>query len=167
LINKETLRKASTEVVRADFLKILLVSLVSGSSSSSADHGPDSRLLQIDIGIFRGEIVFILIPLEVTLNAVREIGIAGFPTVATGVFACPDTQPILSALGFLDVNGPNLWYLESAETDERSELNDNIVALAVRGPAEVVDLTVGEPDLVLVSSSGFDSHYDYFIFRYY
>jgi hypothetical protein len=39
--------------------------------------------------------------------------------------------------------------------------------LAIGRSPQVVDLLVGEPDLVLVAVGGFDTHYDSFIFRNY
>jgi hypothetical protein len=78
-----------------------------------------------------------------------------------------DAESVLSALGLLDVDGLDLWNLEGTQASERTELNDDIVSLAVRRPPQVFDFAVGEPNLMLVSSSRFNVHYDYSTFRYY
>jgi len=110
--------------------------------------------------------VLVLEALEVALDVVGEVGIARLATVAQRVLAGADPEAVLAVVGSFHVDGANLWNLEGAQADERTELDDEVVALAVCGSAEVLDLPVGEPDLVFVPIGRFDSHYDYFSFRY-
>jgi hypothetical protein len=110
--------------------------------------------------------VFVLEALEVTLDVGGEEGIARLPTVAAGVFPSLDAKPVLTALSLLDVNRSDLWNLKGTQANERTELNDEIVALTVGGPPEVLDLRVCKPDLVLVPVGRFNAHYDYFSFRH-
>jgi hypothetical protein len=91
---------------------------------------------------------------------VREVGIARLPAVPGGILPSSDSEAVLSALGFLHVARPDLRNLEGAQTDERTELDDDIVSLAVCSPSQVLNLAVCEPDLVFITAGGFDTHYD-------
>lgn len=110
--------------------------------------------------------MFVLIPLEITLDVGGEESIARLPTVAAGILPCLDTEPVLSAVGLLDIDGANLWNLEGTQPDERAELDDEVVALTGGRSSEVLNLGVSELHFVLVSSSRFDTQYDYFTSRY-
>jgi hypothetical protein len=165
-VDEQALGEAAAEVVGTHFLEVLVASCLSCAFGSPSNHSTDAGLGQIDEGVLGSDIVLVLETLEVTLDAVWEERIARLPTVATGVFPGLNAQPVLPALGFLDIDRADLWDLEGAQADKRPELNDDIVALAVGGPTEVLDFTVGEPDFVLVSSGRLNTHYDYFIFRY-
>jgi hypothetical protein len=121
---------------------------------------------QIDEGVLGSDIVLVLETLEVTLDAVWEERITRLPTVTTGIFPGLHAQPVLAALGFFHIDRSDLWDLKCPEADERAELDDDIVTLAVGGSAQIFDLTVSEPDFVLVSSGRSNTHYDYFIFRH-
>jgi hypothetical protein len=58
-----------------------------------------------------------------------------------------------------------LWDLKRSETDVGSELDHQVIPLAGGGPAEILDLLVGEPDFRLATAGGFESHTGLLSFR--
>ena len=111
-VDEEALGEPSTKVVGAHLLEVRVAGLVSCTLGGPTDDRSDARLLQIDKGVFRRDVVLVLVALKIPLDAVGEVGIAGLPTAATGVFPRPNTESVLAALAFLDVRRPHLWNLE-------------------------------------------------------
>jgi len=139
--------------VCANLLEVQSASRLSRPCSCPSNHRADTRLLQIDNRVFRCDVVFVLEALEVALDVGGEESIARLLAAPAGVFSGLDTETVLSALGLLDINGSDPWNLEGTQSDERTELDDEVVALAVRRPPEILDLTVGEPHFVLIAHS--------------
>jgi len=108
--------------------------------------------------------VFVLVALEVALDAVGEVCVAGFAVALSRVLARPDPQAVLPAVALATVRGSDLRDLEGAEADERAQPDDEVVALARGGSAEVLDLAVGQPDFVFAPGGGFAPHYGCYSF---
>jgi len=81
LVNEESLGIPAPEVMCTHFLKIALTGRLCCTIGGTPDDRTNAGLSQINECVVGSDVVFVLIPFEIALNAVGEVGIARLPTV--------------------------------------------------------------------------------------
>jgi hypothetical protein len=164
-IDEKALSEPTAEIVAADVTEVVVIGCFRGCFGGPFDCCAEASFGQVNEWLPWGNVLGVLELLEVALNARRKEGVAGLAAVPTRILAFRDAKPVGPILGLFDVLWFYLWYLESSETNVRTELDDDVVSIASGRTPKVLDLLVGHPDLVFVFCfRRFQSHTDYCTF---
>jgi hypothetical protein len=139
LVDEQTLGKASTQVVTRDMPEIVISSLSSCCLCGSFHSGPNAASGEIDKRFAGGDVLGVCKLLEAALDLTGEVSIARLPSGSGRILTSRDTEPILAALGRLDMSRLYLWNLEGPQPDERPQLNDDVVSIPCGRSAEILD----------------------------
>jgi len=109
------------------------------TTATSVPDGINQLTGEIDKRFAGGDVLGVCKLLEAALDLTGEVSIARLPSGSGRILTSRDTEPILAALGRLDMSRLYLWNLEGPQPDERPQLNDDVVSIPCGRSAEILD----------------------------
>ena len=78
-VDEQALGEPPTQVVSAHRPKVVVTGRLGGPSCGPLDGRANPGLGQVDVGVLGCDVVLILEPLEIALDAIRQVGISRLP----------------------------------------------------------------------------------------